>query len=152
MAGRWARLLLGFSIALLAAGLLSMHQLSLDHALVTPTLPTAEHLHAHGRYAPHLPMHGTAANPASSSTQPLAAFPRFAPSGVEGCAGECGQHNLLLTSCVLALSLLILGWRLRPPRCWIRPASLRRAVPRVTGSLGRLRPSLTLAELTVRRT
>jgi hypothetical protein len=148
----WLRLLLGVGVIVVALGVLGMHQLSRGHTLVTPTAPSAG---AQPRASASMDGSDT------PESQLRAAFDVQAPSvghDDEGghkqqpCLAGCQDHPLMLMACVLALTLLVLAWRLAPPTLrdlpWFRARHLQVRIPLA----GRRPPALTLTELSVRRT
>ena len=66
----------------------------------------------------------------------------------------CGDHEMALGSCLLALTLLVLGWLLLPPRLRLVPPFLRPrlAIALVRPNYVRIVPALSLTELSLRRT
>jgi hypothetical protein len=111
----WPRVLLGLGVIVVAIGVLGMHQLSLGHTLVTPTAQSAgaqQHASA--------PMDGSD----TPESQLRAVFDVQAPfvghddeGGHEPqpCLAGCHDHQWMVATCVLALTLLVLTWRLSPP-------------------------------------
>lgn len=156
--GRVRHLLLGLGVAVVMLGIVGMHQLSVGHNIATGQAG----LH---RYAETVDQAGTA--PHGHDAGPPAAMAHlgfhFEPSaraaagtgaGVdEGCL-TCDDHDLAAGSCLLALTLLVLGWLLLPPQLRLVPPFLRPrlAVTLVRPEYLRLVPALTLTELSLRRT
>ena len=116
------------AVILVVLGLIAMHQLSSEHRIATgqPTDSTAVTM-THGDAGDHAPAVG------------------------DGCA-DCGGHGIMLATCILILTLLIVaatlirpGWRLAPPGpTWLpfvpRPPAVR------------FRTALSLIELSISRT
>lgn len=141
-AGHWRRLLLLVGVLTLALSLLAMHQLTLDHTLAVP--PThAWHQADHQAVDEAGQPHGVAAG-----------LERLALAGVsdDSCTAGCSADQMSAAACLLALTLLVLCWRLAPPRQRRLPAaSLSRASVSSPASPNR-RAALSLAELSIRRT
>jgi len=149
--GRWPRrALLVLSLVLVVLSVVGMHQLSVGHTIATTSSElsrpagSGEHGDRHGQSpagAVAGPADATAASPALDAPVPANSCP------------DC-DHTSAFGSCLLALTLLVLGWLLRPPPQRSCPPFL---LPRSTAALvanlrGRLVPPLTLTELSLRRT
>lgn len=155
----------------MAVGVIGMHQLSVGHAMTTgnPTAArtaaahthTASSAHADGGPVEHqgaasLKDEASATTGGTGGTHPIAT-PNLAGTGGHdesgGCAG-CADHQLMLGTCLLALSLLVLSWTLTPPRPRDVPPFLLPTVAAATSAVlpGRWVPPLTLTELSLRRT
>jgi hypothetical protein len=65
---------------------------------------------------------------------------------------DCGNHTMAFGLCLLALTLLVVRWLLIPPLLRHLPPSLLGKPPPVLALLGRQVPSMTLVQLSVRRT
>lgn len=150
-------LLLGLSVVVVMLGIVGMHQLSVGHDVATGQVSSHKHAETagHAQTAPHAHDGDHLATMAHLDQQ---AEPAPGASAGAGLAGEdcltCGDHEMALGSCLLALTLLVLGWLLLPPRLRLLPPFLR---PRVAAVLVRpaylwLVPALTLTELSLRRT
>ena len=153
----WLRhLLLGLSLVVLTLGIVGMHQLSVGHDVATGQA----NRHAHTDTAASGPVeaaphgHGTAEG-ALADLHLLAASAATGGVGAgnEGCT-TCDDHEMAFGSCLLALTLLVLSWFLRPPRLRHLPPFLlpRLAPAMIRPTLSRLVPSLSLTELSLRRT
>lgn len=138
----WRRTLLAAGILVVSLSLIGMHQLSINHALATAesTSLTAVDTRATHHHVDRVHQ-SESATPASVMDDAMAG----------DCAG-CGRHAMLVTSCLLALTLLVLSRRLRPPNWRPVPVFLTRPPNPIVSSLGRPRPPLSLVELSVRRT
>ena len=79
---------------------------------------------------------------------------RVPPPGTGDACPDCRDHQMTWGSCLLALTLLVLQWLLGPPRpSRVLPFLLPRKVPSLAVLVvSRLIPSLSLAELSLRRT
>lgn len=165
---RWRRALRIFGLLVVALSVVGMHQLSLDHTLVTTkqaggapvALDSNGTQHAGsghqlaGVAARTITSDAPAVTVAVSSTAALQATedsgaPAF--TAAAGCA-DCHEHTMLLMACLLALTLLMLPWLHQPPRARLVPLFLRPPRPAPIRSLGRRRPPLSLVELSLRRT
>lgn len=177
--GQWAktlrRALLTIGLAVVAVCVVGMHQLSSDHTLATADSGPLHHagalqaMTAGGPGDPGLGGHPgdhagdemvtaitdtTGSLSAASVTGTVIATAATwvtSNSGDEGCA-SCGSHVMLMASCLLALTMVVASWLLRLPRAhtlpW-RPIGLSTIV--TTGRF-RIRPPLSLVELSLRRT
>ena len=147
----WLRqLMLVISLVVLTLGVVGMHQLSVDHDVSTgqSVVSGQPSSAAHSAYEAgatatdhHRPQAG--AEPATGA----------AGSDEQDCP-SCAGHQMALSTCLLALTLLVLTWLLAPPRLRHLPPFLlpRLAYTSAVTALGRLVPSLTLTELSLRRT
>ena len=146
----WLRhLLLALTLAVVTLGVVGMHQLSVDH----DAAPGRSVVSSRAGDVAH-PAHNAGATPADHLLQVSGGSASAgAGSAEEACPG-CADHQMVLTSCLLALTLLVLTWLLTPPRLrHLPPFLLPRLTAATAGStLGRLVPSLTLTELSLRRT
>ena len=153
----WPRhLLLGLSLVVLTMGIVGMHQLSVGHDVATGQA----NRHAHTGTAASGPLgavpHGHA--PADGALPDSHLLAASAPTSVSGAVDHgcptCDDHETVFESCLLALTLLVFSWLLRPPRLRHRPPSLlpRPAPATVRPTLSRRVPSLSLTELSLRRT
>jgi hypothetical protein len=142
-AGHWRRLLLLVGVLTLALSLLAMHQLAFDHTLAVPPTHTGHHAD-HKAVAKAGQPHGVGAG--------LEQLALAVVSEDDGCTAGCSADQMSVAACLLALTLMVLCWRLAPPRQHPLPAvSLSRApapLPRVSHR----RAALSLAELSIRRT
>ena len=152
--GRLLRhLLFAMSLVVVVLSIVGMHQLSLGHDVaVGPTPPVA-----------HAPVAEAAARVLSDGEVvpvAMAALPSghdasgMTDGAMGGACPDCDHHQMALGSCLLALTLLVLGWLLAPPRpTHVLPFLLPTLVLRVAVSAtGRLVPPLSLAELSLLRT
>lgn len=133
-------MLLGVVLAVLL-GVLAMHQLS-------HPAPTG-HLMGTAATAMERQQLDPVAAVGMAQLEASSASPQH-DGGAGGCL-SCGDHPVVMALCVLALALLVLGWRL--PRPWSRlvPPPGRRPRPSRPAKVRRL-PALTLVELSVSRT
>jgi hypothetical protein len=153
----WLRhLLLGLSLVVLTLGIVGMHQLSVGHDVATGQASG----HAHAETAASGPVeavphgHGPAEVAlADSHLLAASAATDVGGYGDEGCL-TCDDHEMAFRSCLLALTLLVFSWLLRPPRLRHLPPFLlpRLAPAMIRLTLSRLVPSLSLTELSLRRT
>ena len=153
--GRLLRhLLFALSLVVVVLSIVGMHQLSLGHDVAVGPAPVA--------HAP-VAQAGTAARVLSGGEMGPVAMAAL-PSGHDamgmtngdmgGVCPDCDHHQMALGSCLLALTLLVLGWLLAPPRpTHVSPFLLPTLVLRAAvSSTGRLVPPLSLAELSLLRT
>ena len=151
----WLRhLLLGLSLVVVMLSIVGMHQLSVGHDVAT-----GEQHGAH-EHAPASARLDTAAH--SDGVTAVAGVDLSAGHAISGGAGlatdgdcpGCGDHDMALGSCLLALTLLVLSWLLLPPRLRQLPPFLRLHLPPALVRPGYVRmvPSLSLTELSLRRT
>jgi hypothetical protein len=146
--GSWLRTVLGLGVAVVALSVLGMHQLSLDHTFVAPDAEAGAR-----------PLSTLMGGSDTSMSSQRAVFGLQAPTvghdhesnhGPQPCLTGCDDHPVLVT-CLLALTLLIVAWRLRAPTLRdLPPFSALRLPVRIP--LAGWPPALTLAELSVRRT
>lgn len=74
------------------------------------------------------------------------------PSGEgDGCAG-CASHLMLMATCLLALVLVVGVWLLRSPTVRLLVRAKTRLLSVVVIGRARIRPALSLVELSLRRT
>jgi hypothetical protein len=138
-------------------GIVGMHQLSVGHDVATSQTGHHEHLETAGHVdaAPHSHDSG---NVMTATLADLSLSAGHAFGGGGGAVGDdcatCGDHEMALGSCLLALTLLVLSWLLLPPRLRHLPPFLQpRAAPAlVRPAYVRLVPALSLTELSLRRT
>ena len=160
----WLRhLLLGLSLVVVMLSIVGMHQLSVGHDVATGQHSVAaggqhgahEHAAASNHLDPAAHSHGSDSVVAVAGVDLSAGH---AASGGAGLAADdcptCGDHDMALGSCLLALTLLVLSWALLPPRLRQLPPFLRLQLPLalVRPSYVRMVPALSLAELSLRRT
>jgi hypothetical protein len=148
----WLRhLLFALSLLVVALSVVGMHQLSVGHEVATSQ--TGHHAHTgDGARDVHTDEMAVSVVEASEAAEHVSAA---AGGGVAGDAcPDCGEHQMLFGSCLLALSLLVLSWMLAPPRLRQLPPFLlpRLASARLGPVLGRVVPPLSLTELSLRRT
>lgn len=140
-------LLLALSLVVVVS-IVGMHQLSFGHEAGTDAVASAAR-----------------AKPLDLTTfsEMLAVTPEHAggyvdarvpPPGTVDACPDCRDHHMIWGSCLLALTLLVLQWLLGPPRpSRVLPFLLPRKVPCLAVLVvSRLVPSLSLAELSLRRT
>lgn len=126
------------AVILVVLGLIAMHQLSSEHRFATGQ-PADQVTALAGDAGSHgdMGLHGDAGDQA--------------PAAGDGCA-DCGGHGIMLATCILILSLLLVaatlvrpGWRLAPP-------GLARLLPVPKPPVVRCRTALSLIELSISRT
>ena len=141
------QLLLWAGVLAVALSLLAMHQMSWNHTAADPMPPAGVHLDADtGPAGGHVDtvQSGTADHAhlqIAGSTDH-----HSAPAG-DACPG-CAAHQAMALTCLVALTLLAVGWLLRGPVRW--PVLLARPLARAAlndRSNRWSRPSLTLMEL-----
>jgi hypothetical protein len=142
--GHWSRLLLVVGVVTIALSVLAMHQLAVNHTFSAPTSSgwrQADHHSASQRGEPHAPLAG--------SDQPALAVVSDDVSCAAGCSAD---DDVSVAACLLALTLLVLCWRLAPPQLHPLPAGFpsRPLAPALLAP--DRRTALSLAELSVRRT
>jgi hypothetical protein len=148
--GSWLQTVVGLTVAVVALSVLGMHQLSLDHTFVAPKVEAGA--------GPHVSTLMSGSDTPTLSQQ--AVFDLQAPSvdhdhesdhGPQPCLTGCDDHPMMVT-CLLALTLLVLAWRLHAPTLRDLPPLSASCSPGRAPLSGRRPPALTLAELSVRRT
>lgn len=141
------RLLRYLGIVLLTLGLLGMHVLSQDHAVMSgrstgattaATTTTATAMSASSSGGGH---DGPAAARSSG--------PRLTLITLPACPGGCGQHVPIWSTCLLLLLTWLVFTRRGRRSTFRLPPSVR--LTRCGASLGRHVPCLTLVELSLRR-
>lgn len=145
-AGHWPRLLLIVGVVTIALSVLAMHQLAVNHTLAAPTSSgwrEADHHHAASQQGE---LHALPAG----ADQPALADALDA----NGCSAGCStDDDVNVAACLLALTLLVLCWRLAPPRLHPLPAAASLPRPLASALLAPdRRTALSLAELSIRRT
>jgi hypothetical protein len=145
--GSLRHLLLTLSLVVVTLSVLGMHQLSVGHDLAT------------GPVGRHADAEATSHGGSAGVTMPLAldasaGQPSIDGRGAGAACPDCGDHQMTVESCLLALTLLVLSWMLGAPRLrHLPPFLLPRLTPTMVGpSVGRLVPPLSLTELSLRRT
>jgi hypothetical protein len=153
----WLRhLLFALSLVVVALSVVGMHQLSVGHEVATN--PTGHHAHSgDGAHVDSRDHAGDTAAPlveADHGAEPALASVAAGGGAAGDACPDCGEHQMLFGSCLLALSLLVLSWMLAPPRLRQLPPFLlpRLAAARLGPVLGRVVPPLSLTELSLRRT
>lgn len=150
--GQLRHLLLGLSVVVVMLSIVGMHQLSVGHDVATGS---HEHAAAPGHVDTAAHSHGSDSNVflADLTLSTGHAPPGGAESAADDCL-TCGDHDMALGSCLLALTLLVLTWLLLPPRQRRLPPFLRlRLAPALIRPIHvRMVPSLSLTELSLRRT
>lgn len=171
------RCLLALTVAVIAVCVVSMHQLSNGHSLATVDAAPHDHAgvmpatssHAHADLPPsgHLEgprgapivsalLHSTdgAIGVLTTNTHIVVADTSvwMTPAGGDAGCASCAPHAMLMATCLLALTLVVASWRLRSPQIRLM-ARLQSRLWRIaaTGQT-RLRPPLSLVELSLRRT
>ena len=147
-ARRWRQLLLLVGAITISLSMLAMHQLAVNHSFARPDTTEVHATHDHG-FALGMQQAGRTGH---ATTHIGALRLAVAGSNANSCWPDCGDHQISVLSCLLALTLLMLSWLLAPPRERRQTSSAElRPTPRVVHSNNR-RVSLSLAELSVRRT
>jgi anthranilate phosphoribosyltransferase len=127
-----------------------MHQLSFNHDFARPS---TGQLHQISTVAPggSSPTTGAVATITAAVMAAVGIHHDVDGNDQEPCPAGCGDHSLMVT-CVLALTLLVVAWRLPTPgfRC-LRQSTVGRQ-RKDTLPVGRRRPALSLVELSLRRT
>ena len=151
------QLLLWAGVVTVALSLLAMHQLSGGHTAADPMPPTAtqpDRLGGHTTAYVASSDHAHSADHARSQLRAGATTLKSESSAPidDGCPG-CAEHQAMALTCLIALTLLAVGWLLAGPVRW--PGLVPR--PRAqTLSQDRWRrrhpPALRLVELSVSRT
>lgn len=132
------RLVLAVLFGLIVAGVVGMHLLSADHRLATPE-PTG---------------HGEAASVSHALHEPATAA-LTQPAVDEHECGDCGDHVMMLGSCLLAMVFGLLWGIVRPARgsSWpAPPPGWRRAAAFLEPLTRDFRTALTHVELAISRT
>ena len=140
-------MLLIIIVAAIALGVVAMHQLSSHH---TFTLPQQGSSAAHQAAAYHA-MDTTRHDHSASQSEARPDVPgQNAAAGIA--CDECGQHALMV-SCLLALTLLVVGWLLQTPPWRVRPPHwIPRYPQRVRTPILNQPRCLSLLELSISRT
>lgn len=164
----WRRALLAAGVVTIALCIIGMHQLSRDHSFATAELDHSAHQHPvaiQAKLSHFLDSAALALNITASVGPPTVAVApvpepavsvapepdRPSSQSVADRCGSCGHQAMLFASCLLALTLLVLRWRLAPPGLRRIAQAWNLWVPSVA-TWGRLRPPLSLVELSLRRT
>jgi len=146
---RGARALLLGAVVVIAMSVLGMHQLSVHHAFAAPPTGSDAH-HAAVVVMPDMGQESAADHNHEAGTVLESSL--ASASGSELCPSGCDDHRLLVVTCLLALTLLVTSWLLRPPGSRPLPSSAAWRRSRTMSPPCRRRPALTLVELAVRRT
>jgi hypothetical protein len=148
-ARRWRQLLLLVGAITISLSVLAIHQLAVNHSFARPST-TEIHATHHQGVALEMQQEGLTAHPPTHDGVPSLAA---GAGNANSCWPDCGAHHQVsVLSCLLALTLLILSWLLAPPReCRQTLSAALRPTAGVVHSNNR-RASLSLAELSVRRT
>lgn len=140
------QLLLWVGVLAVAAGLLAMHQLSLNHTIVDPGASRASALTAPA----HLD-HRESGDSRVGVDRHLVGSGETPWSGDGGCPG-CGEHHAVALTCLAALIVVVVGWALSGPIEW-RGFRLRPFLPWRLPAPPRWSPlPLSLVELSISRT
>jgi hypothetical protein len=147
-AGQRRRLALAVGALTVVAALVGMHQISVDHTLVTARPAASTH---------RLAVDGASLSSWSQAGEAMHAHPAEAGQPSVGEAdGDCdsGCHDPgAMTACLLALTLAVVARLLRLPGARWLPFQRRSRMLASAGRSGwRWRPALNLAELCVCRT
>src|SRR5215216_6540010 len=147
-ARRWQLLLLVGAITI-SLSVPAIHQLAVNHSFARPSTTEVHATHYQG-VALGMQQEGLTAHPATHDGVPSLAL---GAGNANSCWPDCGaHHHVSVLSCLLALTLLMLSWLLAPPgECRQTSSADPRPTPGVVHSNNR-RVSLSLAELSVRRT
>jgi len=148
-ARRWRQLLLLVGAITISLSVLAMHQLAVNHSFARPST-TEVHATQDQGFALGMQQEGLTAHPPTHDGVPSLALDA---GNANSCWPDCGaHHHVSVLSCLLALTLLMLSWLLAPPReCRQTSSAALRLTAGVVHSNNR-RVSLSLAELSVRRT
>ena len=82
---------------------------------------------------------------------PAATWEGSSTAGGDACPG-CGHHSMAFSTCLLAMTLLVLTWLLTPPQVRHLPPRWLRQPATAAVLVGRQLPALTLTELSILRT
>jgi len=142
--------MLALSLIVVTLSIVGMHQLSVGHEVAT-----GQTAHAHFHAVPHA--HHSGAQAMQGVATAAQAVHRTSEAGVDAAGSacpDCPDHRMALGTCLLALTLLVLSWTPVPPRFrHLPPFLLPRVAPyALAWVVGRLVPSLSLTELSLRRT
>jgi hypothetical protein len=148
-ARRWRQLLLLVGAITISLSVLAMHQLAVNHSFARPATTEVHATHDQG-FGLGMQQEGFTGHPATHDSAP---WLTVGDANANSCWPDCGAHHQVsVLSCLLALTLLILSWLLAPPReCRQTLSAALRPTAGVVRSNNR-RASLSLAELSVRRT
>jgi hypothetical protein len=148
-ARRWRQLLLLVGAITISLSVLAMHQLAVNHSFARPDTTEVHATHDQG-FTRGMQQAGRTGHAITHIGGPRLAV---AAGNADSCWPDCGAHHQVsVLSCLLALTLLMLSWLLAPPRERRQTSSADlRPTPGVVHSNNR-RVSLSLAELSVRRT
>lgn len=153
--GRLLRhLLFALSLVVVVLSIVGMHQLSLGHDVAVGPAPVAYVSVAQAKSAARV-LSGGEVLPVAMAALPSGHDASGMTDGAMGGAcPDCDHHQMALGSCLLALTLLVLGWLLAPPRpTHVLPFLLPNLVLwAAVSATGRLVPPLSLAELSLLRT
>lgn len=140
------RTLLAMSVAVIAVCIVSMHQLSSGHTLATADPAPRDH--------PVAMLAMTVEAPADLNLgSAVAAPPTWMTSdGDGGGCPSCAPHVMLMAACLLAFTLVVVRWLLRSPASRSVAWTRARSTSIVETGLVRVRPALSLVELSLRRT
>jgi hypothetical protein len=129
--------------------MLGMHQLSLNHTFATPEWV--------GHHSRELVTASSGGPQAFTVVASLQRATRIEPRStyhldLEQQCSRCDRHDAMVATCLLALTLLVVAWNLRPPAGrWPFPSHTMWARGPVVLPGRWLRPALTLAELSLLR-
>ena len=126
-----------------------MHQMAVNHSFARPATTEGHATHYQG-FAFGMQQEDPTGHPATHDSVPRLSV---GAGSANSCWPDCGAHHRVsVLSCLLALTLLMLSWLLALPReCRQTSSAALRPTAGVVRSSNR-RASLSLAELSVRRT
>ena len=154
--GRLLRhLLFAMSMVVVVLSIIGMHQLSLGHDVALGPDPSAGSASVARAESADRDLSSSQVLPVEVAALPSGHDAKgMTDGGMDGACPDCDHHQMALGSCLLALTLLVLGWLLAPPRpTFVSPFLLPRLVLRVAlSATSRRVPPLSLAELSVLRT
>jgi hypothetical protein len=134
------------ALTMIILSIVGMHQLSVNHAMVGAT---ADSHHDHvpaATFRTDLPAEILIGADAAIGAMSAAVMPT-----TDHCSG-CSSHQVAFSSCLLALTLLVLAWSIAPPGSRVIAPISRPAQARPGSHLARRIPAMSLLELSLRRT
>jgi hypothetical protein len=133
-------------LTIILLSVVGMHQLSVNHAMVGAT-SESHHDHVSAMtFRTDLPAEVMIVAEAAIGAMSAAVVP-----ATDQCSG-CSSHQLAFSTCLLALTLLVLAWSIAPPGSRVIAPPSRTAQPRPGSQLARRIPAMALVELSLRRT
>ena len=151
--GLQRQLLLWAGVLAVALRLLAMHQMSGNHTAADPMPPVGVYLDADsGPAGGHVDPAARSGAADHTHLQIAGSTDHHSAPAGDACPG-CGEHQAMALTCLVALTLLAVGWLLHGPVRW--PGLLARPLARAAlndRSNRWSRPPMTLMELSVSRT